>query len=948
MLRPFVRPVVLACITLAAAVSVPLGAQSSVLVPAGSTWRYLDDGSNQGTAWRAAAYNDGAWGTGRAQLGYGDGDEATVVGYGGNASAKHVTTYFRRTFSVTNPGDFASLSLRLLRDDGAVVYLNGSEVLRTNMPGGTIGYTTLASATVLGADESAFITATLSSSLLVAGSNVLAVEVHQSEPDSSDLSFDLELLGGSSVALTRGPYLQLGTPTSMVVRWRTSAPVVGRVQFGPSPGVIAGSAQETSARTEHEVHLTGLTPDTLYYYSVGTPTTTMAGGTSFQFKTSPPAGTRRPTRVWVTGDSGTADPNARAVRDAYTAFTGSRPTDLWLMLGDNAYDDGLDHEYQAAVFDMYPAMLRKTVLWPTLGNHDGYGADSATNTGPYYDIFTLPKQGEAGGLASGTEAYYSFDYANIHFVCLESFETNRLTEGPMLTWLQRDLAANTQPWVIVFFHHPPYSKGSHNSDIEIELVQMRQNALPILENFGVDLVLAGHSHSYERSFLIDGHYGDSTTFSAAMKKDGGSGRPDASGAYQKSTYGMAPREGAVYVVAGTSGKISGGTLDHPAMFTSQSVLGSVVLDVDGSRLDVTFLDSNGARRDYFSIVKGEGQPAPPSTGAFGGTPAAIPGAFEAENFDEGGQGIAYYDTKPGNSGGAYRSTDVDIEPTADTGGGYNVGWTKAGEWLKYTVNVAATGTYALETRVASLGAGGRFHVEVDGVDRTGPIVVPDTGSWQKWQTVTTTGIPLAAGQRIIRVFFARAGSGGGVGNFNWFRLEGGASSPPPPPPPPPPPSPAYGGTPVALPGIVQGENFDEGGQGVAYYDLSAGNSGGVYRNTDVDVGANSDPSSNGYHLGWARVGEWVTYSVNVTESRNYALDARVANLGSGSSFRIEVDGVDRTGPILVPNTGGWDVWQTLSVTGIPLTQGLRVIRVVMITRNAENSSVGNFGYFHFR
>ena len=158
------------------------------------------------------------------------------------------------------------------------------------------------------------------------------------------------------------------------------------------------------------------------------------------------------------------------------------------------------------------------MLWPTLGNHDGATADSATGTGPYYDIFTLPKAAQAGGIASGTEAYYSFDYGMIHFVSLESFETNRAANGAMLTWLQQDLATTTQPWLIVFFHHPPYTKGSHNSDVDLESIEMRQNALPILEAAGVDLVLTGHSHSYERSYLIDGHYGTSSTFTQAMKK----------------------------------------------------------------------------------------------------------------------------------------------------------------------------------------------------------------------------------------------------------------------------------------------------------------------------------------------------------------------------------------------------------------------------------------------
>ena len=420
----------------------------------------------------------------------------------------------------------------------------------------------------------------------------------------------------------------------------------------------------------------------------------------------------------------------------------------------------------------------------------------------------------------------------------------------MLTWLQRDLAANTRPWVIVFFHHPPYSKGSHDSDREIELIEMRQNALPILEQFGVDLVLTGHSHAYERSFLLDGHYGDSTTFSATMKKDGGSGFAGGSGAYRKPTYGMAPREGTVYAVAGVSGSISGGSLNHPAMYISQAVLGSVVLDVDGSRLDATFLDSTGVRRDAFSIVKGGGGPTAPVSGPFGGTPTLLPGLIEAENFDLGPSGTAYVDTTSGNAGGSYRTTDVDIEPSTDAGSGFNISKTRAGEWLTYTVDVATSGTYSLESRVASIGTGARFRVEVDGVDRTGPIDVPSTGGWQTWQTITTPGIALAAGVRVIRVVMSTVGTSGGVGNFNWFRFVDSAAGTTPP-------SPAYGGTPAQLPGLVQAENFDLGPSGSAYWDASAGNAGGVYRAGDVDIGPTADASSGGYYVGWTRTGEWL-------------------------------------------------------------------------------------------
>ena len=933
----------LLCLGILSAGPLPLFAQSASLISTGSTWRYLDNGSNQGTAWRSPGFNDSSWATGPAQLGYGDGDEATLVGYGANAAAKYVTTYFRRTFSVTNPAAFASLQLRVLRDDGAIVYLNGSEVFRTNMPAGTVGHTTAAATAVAGTAEAAFFSAALSPSLLVVGTNVIAVEVHQSDPGSSDLSFDLELLGSASVGLTRGPYLQLGTPTSIVVRWRTSVPVVGRVQFGPSPNDLPRSALESVARTEHEVRLTGLLPDTVYYYAIGTPTTTMAGDAGFHFRTSPPAGSERPTRVWVLGDSGTADAGARAVRDAYATFADSRYTDLWLMLGDNAYTDGLDHEYQAAVFNMYPEMLRKTVLWPTYGNHDGYGSDSATQTGPYYDIFTLPRQGEAGGVASGTEAYYSFDYGNIHFVCLESFETSRSPTGAMLTWLQRDLAANTQPWVIAFFHHPPYSKGSHNSDVEIELVQMRQNALPILENFGVDLVLTGHSHAYERSFLLDGHYGVSTTFTEVMKKDGGSGRPDASGgAYEKPAYQMAPHEGAVYVVAGTGGRIAGGTLNHPAMYTSQAVLGSVVLDVQGHRLDATFLDSTGVRRDYFSVVKGTGGSPPPPTPAYGGTPATIPGRFQAENFDEGGQLVAYYDTTAGHKGYYRTNTDVDIAPSTDPdGGGYYVGWTKAGEWLTYTVNVTAPGTYTLQTRLAALGDGGRFYIEVDGARIQPAIDVPNTGAWDAWQTRSGPSLSLSAGSHVLRIFLERVGSGNAVAGFNWFELRSGSSAPPPSS------TPAYPDPtrPAAIPGVVQAEDFDTGAAGVAYFDTTSHNSGGAYRSTAVDIATTTD-SGGGHYVGWTKAGEWLTYTVDVATTGTYTLQTRYAAFGTGGRFRIEVDGVNRTGSIELLNTGAWDAWATRSGPSLSLSAGRHVLRVFMEQVGTGNAVAG-FNWFQF-
>jgi hypothetical protein len=249
---------------------------------------------------------------------------------------------------------------------------------------------------------------------------------------------------------------------------------------------------------------------------------------------------------------------------------------------------------------MYPSVLRNSVVWATLGNHDGHTADSASQSGPYYDMFTLPKQAEAGGVASGTEAYYSFDYGDIHFVCLDSYDSDRSATGDMLTWLQSDLGAQSQEWLIAFWHHPPYSKGSHDSDSEGELVDMRENALPILEAHGVDLVLSGHSHAYERSFYLNAHYDDSDTLTPAMLIDDGDGREEGTGPYVRP---MGTTHGAVYVVAGSSGQTSGGSLDHPAMYLSLNELGSLVIDVDATTLKVSFIDDAAAVRDWFTIAR---------------------------------------------------------------------------------------------------------------------------------------------------------------------------------------------------------------------------------------------------------------------------------------------------------------------------------------------------------
>jgi hypothetical protein len=412
-------------------------------------------------------------------------------------------------------------------------------------------------------------------------------------------------VGNPPLQLVRGPYLQAGSATNMIVRWRTSWFANTTVRFGTNPAALNYVRSNATAVIDHEIDLTGLSADTVYYYSVGSSTQTLAGGSSCYFRTAPLG--ESPVRIWVLGDSGTSDSYQAGVRDAYYATAGAAQTDLLLMLGDNAYGEGLDGEYQTAVFDMYGDLLRHTPVWPTIGNHDA--GDSPGEDGnqarDYLEIFSLPKNGESGGLPSGTELYYSFDYANIHVICLDSFLSDNSTNSPMLTWLRNDLASTEKDWIIAYWHHPPYSFGTHESDGEQMLAGMRERVGPVLEEYGVDLVLSGHSHNYERSFLLDGHYGSSWTLTPSMILNSGYGRTNVDGAYLKPAGGLGSHRGCVYVVCGCSGAggLGEGYPLHPAMKLNHGGFGSMILQINGLRLDAQFLRETGVVDDYFTIDK---------------------------------------------------------------------------------------------------------------------------------------------------------------------------------------------------------------------------------------------------------------------------------------------------------------------------------------------------------
>ncbi|MCP5043712.1 MAG: hypothetical protein GY944_22010, partial [bacterium] len=230
------------------------------------------------------------------------------------------------------------------------------------------------------------------------------------------------------------------------------------------------------------------------------------------------------------------------------------------------------------------------------------------------DAFSLPTQAEVGGVASGTETYYSFDYANIHFVSLNIHRIPMSPGSAVNVWLAADLAATNQDWVIVYLHFPPYSRGQRDSDTEYWMKRVREWTVPIIEQGGADLVLAGHSHAYERSMMIDGHYDVAATLTAAHIVGSGDGNPSGDGPYRK-PLGKVPRSGTVYVVNGVGENAhEGGTFDHPIMVSSHMTEGSTLIDIDGDLLDAYFVSIDGDILDRFQILKSANVP---SMGTFG-------------------------------------------------------------------------------------------------------------------------------------------------------------------------------------------------------------------------------------------------------------------------------------------------------------------------------------------
>jgi acid phosphatase type 7 len=395
-----------------------------------------------------------------------------------------------------------------------------------------------------------------------------------------------------AVSVDRQPYLQKATLHGVDVLWQTKAKERGCVTYEREG--IRNRICEPVPRYRHDITLSGLESDTTYRYRVDSPSLKIDNtDRSFTTLCNDPG---RVQRTWIIGDSGIPGAPQQEVKTAMLSYLGDVAPDTWILLGDIAYRSGTQDEFNTDFFEAYSEMIKHNPVWVAAGNHD-LGSDA------FYRIFSMPTGGESGGVASDDPRFYAFDNGNVHYVILDSQSCDLGPDGAMARWLRKDLEGNRQLWTVVAFHHPPYSRGSHDSD-DLKasggrLGNVRNAIVPILERYDVDLVLSGHSHTYERSLLSHGQYGSSTTFDAAkhvVEKQ----RHD----YTKQAEKV-PYQGTLYIVDGASAKSSGAlsSSPHPMMPIRTSRSGSLLLTVDHNRLSGEYVTRNGEVFDRFSIEK---------------------------------------------------------------------------------------------------------------------------------------------------------------------------------------------------------------------------------------------------------------------------------------------------------------------------------------------------------
>lgn len=396
--------------------------------------------------------------------------------------------------------------------------------------------------------------------------------------------------------IPRQPYLQMQTYDSIRIKWQSPKKEIGCVNYGKDSADT--QICEKTETDKHSLDIHSLEEGTSYTYEVLSDSLKI-DNSDRRFKTLHKDKTKVQ-HIWIIGDSGEAGPGQLQVLQSMQTYMKEKSLDLWLLLGDNAYRSGTQKQYTKALFEPYRELLKNYVPWAVIGNHDA-------RRWAFYDIFDFPTLAQSGGTPSDNKKFYSIEQGDLHIVMIDSETTDLSIDSELAQWLEKDLSFNTKKWTVAAFHHPPYTHGGHNSDnahdshyklsLTGRLFLVRENIIPILEKYDVDLVYSGHSHVYERSKLIHKHYQDSSTFNKKLHIVQDNNHTYCKGLEKK------PYAGTIYTVIGSSAKLDNGSLNHPALPVAFGKLGSVLLEVTPEYLKSSFLNSDAEIDDSFTLYK---------------------------------------------------------------------------------------------------------------------------------------------------------------------------------------------------------------------------------------------------------------------------------------------------------------------------------------------------------
>lgn len=461
-----------------------IGLQSQpVLVQQDAFWKYLDNGSDQGSAWLMPAFDDALWATGQAQLGYGDGDETTLIDFGPDPLDKYICTYFRHAFEASFNEFSPFLLLQLLVDDGAVVYLNGTEIVRYNMPNNAITYLSPALSPVSGSAEDHYLDFIIPSDQLLEGTNIVAVEVHQSSSRSSDVSFNfaLSFTNTQPSLIRKEPYIIFTTQKDeMELLWQLHQTDSCTIEWGMDQSYSLGSSLTYEYGNDHQHRYTveGLTPETIYYYRMFVGKDTVAG----RFRSAPEPSKKELTFL-AYGDSRSQPEHHDDVAKQIVAevLNDENALSFLIFSGDFVNNGNLeqdwDHQFFSSEFVHIRQMMQQLPYLGTLGNHEGNGL-------LFGKYFPYP-------VYSGENYYWSFDYGPAHFSIIDQFAPYTVG-SPQYQWLADDLAQTSKPWKFILLHAPGWTAGGgHQNDETVqEVIQ------PLCVENGVQFVIGGHNHYY--------------------------------------------------------------------------------------------------------------------------------------------------------------------------------------------------------------------------------------------------------------------------------------------------------------------------------------------------------------------------------------------------------------------------------------------------------------------